>query len=183
MTHRPIPAAAATRRSPLRAGFSLVELVVVMLIMSTLAGLAVPLVGNRLRAARDARRMTDLRTVQEAIEQYKLDKGAYPAASQNAGYGGWDVSHDGDFIPVLVAEGYLASTVVDPLNDSTYHFRYYLYPRGYASCVGAESFYVLGIRNFEDADSSSDYVGAFACSGRDWGSEFDFVTGGGASYQ
>ncbi len=163
--------------------FTLIELVIVMLILSILAGVAIPRVSAYQAKARDARRMQDLRTVQDAIEQYKLEKGAYPAAHHSSSYGGWDVSHDGDFIPSLVEEGYLAGPVDDPLSSDRYHFRYYVYSKGSYGCAGTEPFYVLGIRHFETDSAKQSNIGAFKCLNRDWGQEFDYVTGGGASYR
>ena len=173
---RPSPA-------PPSAGFSLIEVVVVMLVLATLAGVVLPRVSGYQAKARDARRMQDLRVVQDAIEQYQLDKGVYPAAKKNGSYGGWDVSHDGDFIPTLVDEGYLAGPVDDPISSGTYHFRYYVYNKGSYGCAGTGPFYVLGVRNFESAASAAANEGAFQCTSRDWGNEFAYVTGGGASYK
>lgn len=171
------------RHSALRTGFSLIELVVVMLIMTILAGVVAPRLGSYQERARDTRRMQDLKTVQSAVEQYKLDTGQFPAANTNSSFGGWDVSHDGDFISVLVQEGYLRAPVMDPVSDGTYHFRYYVYNKGSYGCVGADSYYVLGIRNFETQSAIDEFQGAFACTSRDWANEFAFVTGGGASYK
>lgn len=166
-----------------RRGFSLLELIIVMSILALLAGTVAPRLSSQLTAARDARRLTDAQTVRKAIEQYYEDTGAYPVANQNGSFGGWDVSHDGNFISVLVDEGYLAETVVDPVNDNTFHFRYYVYNQGSYGCVGPDRFYVLGIRNFENAAFAQKNGGTFLCSGRDWGTQFDWVTGGGASAQ
>ncbi len=113
------------RHSALRTGFSLIELVVVMLIMTILAGVVAPRLGSYQERARDTRRMQDLKTVQSAVEQYKLDTGQFPAANTNSSFGGWDVSHDGDFISVLVQEGYLRAPVMDPVSDGTYHLQEY----------------------------------------------------------
>ena len=164
-------------------GFSLIELVVVILIMTILAGVVVPQVINRQAAARDARRLADLRVVRDAIEQYYLDTGEFPPAARNGAFGGWDVSHDGNFIPTLVDEGYLRQAVNDPLADDTYHYRYYVYGRGSYGCVSDGPYYVLGVRNFEAEKTGQDNPGHFRCTGRDWGNEFDYVTGGGASFQ
>ncbi|MCC7015127.1 MAG: prepilin-type N-terminal cleavage/methylation domain-containing protein [Planctomycetes bacterium] len=166
-----------------RAGFTLIELIVVVLILAVLAGVLVPRVSNRLASARDTRRMEDITALRDAIEQYFLDEGSYPAASSNASFGGWDVSHDGDLIPNLVKGGYLKEVPADPLNDDTYHYRYYVYSNGSYGCVGSGSYYVLGIKNFETQDFATKNTGYFKCTGRDWNTEFDFVTGGGASYQ
>ena len=164
-----------------RKGFSLIELIIVISIIAMLAGVVTPKLSSRMLQARDARRLSDVQTVRGAIEQYYQDKGVYPVANQNGGYGGWDVSHDGNFITALVEEGYLSEMVVDPINDDTYHFRYYVYNNGSYGCVGPEKFYVLGIRNFESTKFVTENSGYFDCTGRNWGNEFDWVTGGGAS--
>jgi prepilin-type N-terminal cleavage/methylation domain-containing protein len=160
--------------------FTLIELVIVIAILAILSGVLVPRVTNHLRAARDARRLADIKGVRNAIEQYFLDQGQYPAPNANSTFGGWDVSHDGDFIRALRDQGYLDEDARDPLNDSTYHYRYYVYTRGSYGCAGSGNFYVLGIKNFESADFAAKNRGFFQCSGRDWADEFAFVTGGGA---
>lgn len=166
-----------------RGGFTLLELVVVILILAVLAGVLVPRVSDRIASARDARRMQDITALRDAIEQYYLDKAAYPAASGNASFGGWDVSHDGNLIPTLVTGGYLKEVPKDPLNNDTYHYRYYVYTKNSYGCVGPSSYYVLGIKKFETTDFKTKNTGYFKCTGRDWNTEFEFVTGGGASYQ
>lgn len=165
----------------LRRGFTLIELVVVISILAILSGVLVPRVTNHLKSARDARRLADIKAVRNAIEQYYMDKGSYPAANANSTYGGWDVSNDGDFIRVLRDQGYLEADASDPINDATFHYRYYIYAKGSYGCVGNADFYVLGIRAFESEEFGAQNKGFFQCSGRDWNSEFAFVTGGGAS--
>ncbi|MCB9913604.1 MAG: hypothetical protein H6828_00480 [Planctomycetes bacterium] len=70
----------------------------------------------------------------------------------------------------------------DPLNDETYHYRYHVYPKGAHGCDGETSFYVIGIRNFESESFGAQNSGYFQCDGRNWGEEFAFVTGAGATY-
>lgn len=165
----------------LRTGFTLIELVVVISILAILAGALIPRVTNRMAQSRDARRLSDVQAIKAAVDQYYVDKGVYPAAQQNAAFGGWDVSHDNDFIPTLVSEGYLPAPAKDPLNDDTYHYRYFVYDKGTAGCKSDGKFYVLGIRAFETADMALKNTGYFQCSSRNWGTEFAYVTGGGAS--
>jgi type II secretion system protein G len=164
-------------------GFTLIELVVVISILAILSGVLVPRVTNHLEAARDARRLADIKAVRTAIEQYYQDEGSYPAANANSAYGGWDVSSDGDFIRVLRDHGYLDEDVADPINDATFHYRYYIYAKGSYGCAGSSDFYVLGIRSFESEEFASRNKGHFRCSGRNWNDEFAYVTGGGASLQ
>jgi len=163
-------------------GFTIIELVVVLSILAILSGVLVPRVSSHMRAARDARRLADIKMLRAAIEEYYADTGDYPVAGANSSYGGWDVSHDGGFIDVLQDEGYIDELKTDPVDDVTYHYRYYVYEKGSYGCSG-ERFYVLGIRNFESAAFASRNRGFFKCASRDWGNEFAYVTGGGASFQ
>lgn len=180
---RPLPDLPPMQSLRTRSGFTLVELIAVVLILAALAGVLVPRVSDRLAAARDARRLADIGRIRDAVERFFLDKGRYPAPAPNPAYGGWDVSNDGDLIPELVEAGYLERAPADPLNTDAYAYRYYVYSKSSYGCVGPGSYYVLGVRAFEtpgyrDADSSS-----FGCVGRDWSTEFAYVTGGGACYQ
>jgi type II secretion system protein G len=164
-------------------GFTLIELVVVISILAILSGVLVPRVTNHMKSARDARRLADIKTIRNAVEQYYMDKGEFPKANANSSYGGWDVSHDDDFVRVLMDSGYLEEMPQDPINDATYHYRYYLYNQGAYNCKGSTKFYVLGIRNFESADFADKNKGFFRCSGRNWANEFAYVTGGGATFK
>ena len=169
------------KATSLRAGFSLVELVALILTLALLGGTLVPRISARMAETRDVERLRDVEAVRGAIELYRAEQGHYPAPNTNGAYGGWDVSHDGDFIAVLAAEGYLPAPVADPINDATYHFRYYVYEQGAYGCLGEDEFYVLGVRNFETQQMIDAHPGSFLCASRDWSSEFDYVTGNGAT--
>lgn len=171
-----------THRQPRRGAFSLVELVLVLSVFALLSGVVVPRVTDHMRSARDADRLQDLRRLRAAIEQFRMDRGVYPTADTNPEFGNWDVSHDGSFIRELVEEGYLDETVSDPVDDGTYHYRYYVYAEGSYGCEGDGPFFVLGLRNFESEGFETKSRGFFRCATRDWGDEFAYVTGGGASW-
>lgn len=65
-------------------GFTLVELLIVVAIISVLATLLMAnFIGVRQRA-RDAQRKADIRQIQSALELYRSDQGNYPAAVNNA---------------------------------------------------------------------------------------------------
>ena len=164
-----------------RRGFSLIELVVVLSVLAILSGVLVPRVTTHMKSARDARRLADIKTIRNAVEQFYMDKGEYPAPAPNSLFGGWDASHDGNFIPTLVQEGYLAEELADPINDGTYHYRYFVYEPGTYSCEGDSPFYVLGIKHFESSEFAAKNRGFFRCSGRNWSNEFAYVTGGGTA--
>ncbi|MBU0647290.1 prepilin-type N-terminal cleavage/methylation domain-containing protein [Patescibacteria group bacterium] len=60
-------------------GFTLIELLVVIAIIGLLSTLAVVALNNARMKARDARRVTDVKQMQTALELYYNDAGKYPA--------------------------------------------------------------------------------------------------------
>ncbi|MBT54249.1 MAG: type II secretion system protein GspG [Mameliella sp.] len=67
---------------PADAGFSLLELMVVVVILSILALVIVPRVIDRPDQARAARAQSDIAAVQAAINLYRLDNFRYPTTDQ-----------------------------------------------------------------------------------------------------
>ncbi len=66
------------------AGFTLLELLVVMTIIAILAAVGLSNYSRSLSRGRDARRRADLKTLQNALEQYYLAKGSYPGDSSGS---------------------------------------------------------------------------------------------------
>lgn len=69
-------------RRPLQAGFTLIELMVVLLIIGVLAALIVPNVLDRADDARVTAAKTDLTNLMQALKLYRLDNQRYPSAEQ-----------------------------------------------------------------------------------------------------
>lgn len=63
-----------------KSGFSLVELLVVIAIIGILSTLSVIALNNAREKARDARRITDIKQVQTALELYYNDENSYPSS-------------------------------------------------------------------------------------------------------
>ncbi len=63
------------------AGFTLIELTVVIAILGIMAGTLIVIVNplGQLQKARDTQRKSDLRRIQSALEMYRSDNGSYPA--------------------------------------------------------------------------------------------------------
>jgi len=78
-------------------GFTLIELMIVMVIIGLLAAIAVPMYIQSVRHAREAVLKEDLRTMRSAIDSFTVDKQKAPQSLDD-----------------LVQAGYLKSMPVDP---------------------------------------------------------------------
>lgn len=92
-------------------GFTLIELLVVIAIIGLLSTLAVVALGNARVKARDAKRMSDLKQIQTALELYYTDVGSYPDSSGNLGEGN---------LTCLSNEGFEAAPCTGTNNSNPY---------------------------------------------------------------
>ncbi len=70
------------RRRTRQAGFTLIELMVVLVIIGVLAALIVPNVLDRADDARSTAAKTDVNNLMQALRLYRLDNQRYPTAEQ-----------------------------------------------------------------------------------------------------
>jgi general secretion pathway protein G len=84
------------------AGFTLVELMIVMAIIGVLAMVAVPSYISAIKHAREAVLKEDLHTLRAAIDSYTMDKQKAPQSLDD-----------------LIQDGYLKSVPEDPMTKST----------------------------------------------------------------
>lgn len=68
------------QRSSKPAGFTLIELLVVIAIIGLLSTLAIVALNNARLKSRDARRISDIKQIQTALELYYNDVSAYPSS-------------------------------------------------------------------------------------------------------
>ena len=106
-----------TLRSEATKGFTLVELLVVVSIISILATVGISTFSNLQKSSRDAKRKSDLVITQSVLEQYRADQNFYPAALS---FGGALTSPDGKrtYITTLPVD----SQVNDPEGLHQYHY-------------------------------------------------------------
>ena len=65
-----------------RSGFTLLELVVVIIVLGLLAGIVAPQVINRLSEAKTTTARTQIELLSVALDGYRLDNGSYPTTEQ-----------------------------------------------------------------------------------------------------
>lgn len=75
-----------------RKGFTLIEMMVVIMIMAILGSIVFGITGYASRKAANARAMAGLQQIKNALEKYRLDHGGYPTLTGSMDTGGaeWD---------------------------------------------------------------------------------------------
>ena len=116
MFHVPIP---STRDKFHEKGFTLIELLVVIAIIGLLSSIVLESVNAAREKARDARRISDLKQLQKAVELYYDDHGQYPVSCRgNNNWGGHPPSYgDCDTNYIMGISDYI-TLPIDPKWDS-----------------------------------------------------------------
>ena len=70
------------QRKNRQAGFTLIELMVVIVILGILAGMIIPRIMGRPDEARQAKAKIQMEALESALKLYKLDNGSYPTTEQ-----------------------------------------------------------------------------------------------------
>src|SRR4051812_43388880 len=89
------------RRLRRTSGFTLIELMIVMVLIVILAGIGLAVYGNSVTRAKEATLKEDLFRMRDSIDQYYADKNKYPPT-----------------LSALVEDKYLRMVPVDPFTNS-----------------------------------------------------------------
>jgi len=106
-------------------GFTLIELLVVIAIIGLLATLSVVALNNARQKSRDAKRVSDIKQIQTALELYYVDNNAYPieASAVNLGETGQTtLSSDNDWSDTAAGTTYMGQVPDDPQDSGTYAY-------------------------------------------------------------
>ena len=97
----PLPLTRSASASRRQAGFTLVELLVVLSLIALLAAMAMVQYKNSIQRSEESVLKTNLWRMRDAIDQYYADKGRYPAS-----------------LDALVSDGYMRQIPEDPVTRS-----------------------------------------------------------------
>jgi general secretion pathway protein G len=98
-------------------GFTLIEVMVVVVILGILAAIVVPKIMSRPEQARIIKAKQDVLAIQSALDLYKLDNGFYPSTEQ--GLQALITKPTNDPVPSSwKSDGYLQQLPIDPWGQS-----------------------------------------------------------------
>lgn len=170
-----------------RQGFTIVELLIVIVVVAVLATISVSAFSGTQQRARDTQRVQDMQAIVKALELYKIQTGNYPPASTVNTINGWEVSskNPGQFLSALRTSGVISKVPVDPVNTETVNevgllYRYYRYNAGTNGCPTSRGqYYVLMAGDAETVADNGQLSSSpgFQCSGRNWSTSGGWVTG------
>jgi prepilin-type N-terminal cleavage/methylation domain-containing protein len=108
-------------------GFTLIELLIVVAVIGILASVVLVGLGPVQKQGRDARRISDLRQVQNGLELYYSKNGSYPRGGVS-----WT-----DFSKDLKDNGGISNVPKDPRSPSV-EYQYWATPDKTSYCIGAK---------------------------------------------
>lgn len=109
---------APVERKRLSSGFTLIELLVVIAIIGILSSVVLASLNSARQKGRDARRISDLKQIQLALELYYDANGKYPATVSST---------------TVVTPGYIAALPLDPVGGTEYSYSAYYVTGGTAT--------------------------------------------------
>jgi prepilin-type N-terminal cleavage/methylation domain-containing protein len=122
-------------RNKKQLGFTLLELLVVIAIIGIFSSIVLFVLNDARAKGRDARRLSDVKQLMNALELYRTDAGSYPigyaSASSTRESSCGDVGDNGKpdaiwstALSQLVTQKYISALPKDPINNGVYCYRY-----------------------------------------------------------
>jgi len=127
-------------------GFTLIEIMVVVIIIGILGALVVPQILERPEQARRVKAKSDIAAIGQALDLYKLDNGFYPTTEQGLQALVSPPSGGGPIPTNWNPDGYLANVPADPWGNEYI----YIQPGNHAS-YDLESYGQDGVDGGEEA--------------------------------
>ena len=129
-------------------GFTLIELLVVISIIGLLSSIVLASISTARVKGRDSKRLQDLVQLRNALELYRLDKGAYPATNESDTNQSHSIDQkwiDGTGLLAMSLKPYLSHLPIDPKNNDvagylagSHFYWYYRLGDSYALCGSYE---------------------------------------------
>lgn len=128
-------------RKQKQAGFTIVELLIVIVVIGILAALVLNSFSSAQAKARDTKRVWDMKAIEKALEVNYTYRGAYTQPESlctDSSYGGmgscgstitgnWEPNSD---LRDVITDGGLRELPLDPINNATYKYTYEVYNAG-----------------------------------------------------
>ncbi|MES2876273.1 MAG: type II secretion system protein [Patescibacteria group bacterium] len=103
-----------------KSGFTIVELLIVIVVIGVLATITIVAYNGIQNRANDTRRISDVSNMQKALLLYRTQSGSFPQAVPNPGYSTWEISTDPNFLNSLSS---ITSTKFSAPAGSVYWYR------------------------------------------------------------
>lgn len=125
-------------------GFTLIELLVVVSIIGFLASVVLASVNTARIKGEDAKRLSDLRQINHALELYHTQFGSYPAT---AGAGWQMINNSGWGVNIGLAPTFIRTVPFDVVNTADPELRYYYRSDGVSYCIQISQLNPAAIRS------------------------------------
>jgi len=100
-------------------GFTIIELLVVVAVIAVLSSVIMVALSNAKEKSRDARRASDMREIQNALNLYFTDNNRFPVVTTAV-----DITGSDAFSTALEVAGVISDTPTDPVNAENLVYSY-----------------------------------------------------------